>query len=336
MPTSAEIALAGVGAFAASEATGVTDVTGLGGGGGSGSDDTGGGGSSPGLGVVMSQLAGLRGAVASSGDVEVPDVSGVTSGEVADLLAPLADAAAEPNANVADTTDDVTDFVRDPRIPTIDGGGSGGGGVGGGGGGGVGTGDVIGAVANFDPSNAGRALGRGTGDFINSAARGAGQGVGRSPFSFADAAGAGVLSGAGDLVNNSVERGERVAENTLSALSPGEGRPATTQEVISGEADLSDATFGPLKWGIDAVNNADLGGAVSDLTDDGRLDEPVLGSDDGTTGGDPASGVTDSGDSARNAARAVATAGSTDTTSSGDTTEERDRELPEGIERLRR
>lgn len=283
MATSAEIGLAALGAFAASEASGVTDVTSLGRGGDRSGDE--GGGDTPaglpGLGALQAQIGGLRGAVARAG---VNQPSGGDASQL-DLAAAFEQAVergagsvdvADPNQNLTRTVEVVRD-VAGGDVPSVTGGGGSGGGV-------------VSAITNFDPSRAGQNLGRGTGAFVNNAARGAGRGVGRAPFSFADAANAGIVSGAGDLVNNSAARGERAAENILSVATPGDDRLATSQEVIRGEADLTDATFGPLKWAIDAAGNANLGDAASDLASDGRLDEPILGGDNGSRDRDPTGG----------------------------------------------
>lgn len=104
-------------------------------------------------------------------------------------------------------------------------------------------------------------------------AESAGEEVGRTPVAF----GGGVVDGGLDELRNTWETGEEVGESILETVTPGDGRPATGQEVLRGDADLSDATVTPmdiLSTGTDAVT--DTADAVTDSTDvDDRIQDSV-------------------------------------------------------------
>jgi hypothetical protein len=158
VPTTAELALGGLAAFGAAEATGVTDVTGL----GRQSDPSGGGDTpagNPALGALLGEVGALRAQVARSGAGGGADVSrpsgDLEAGDVAELLAPIAEtaadardaaseaaataaadaatdaagAAADPNANAEQTAERIVRIVRtgggsagDSVIDTVTGG----------------------------------------------------------------------------------------------------------------------------------------------------------------------------------------------------------------------
>lgn len=329
MATSAEIGLAALGAFAASEASGVTDVTSLGRGGDRSGDE--GGGDTPaglpGLGALQAQIGGLRGAVARAG-VNAPESGDASQLDLAAAFERAVGAGAasvdvaDPNQNLTRTVEVVRDAAGG-NVPSLTGGG--GSGVPGGA-----FGILGGRLGGFDPDAAGEAFGRGVGDVVegtvSESSRGVGEAIGSVPFNLVGGA-----IKAGGEAGNATRRviadvtGAEGDDTGVNADRPGAGITDVLDMVASGEQGDPSRTYTPgeavgaiggaassaaTRDGtsfdpgalVDAADTSDaaarntrglaerIGRFRRDLVDDGRLDEPIIGGDSGSRDRNPTGG----------------------------------------------